>query len=270
MKRHILCLAALGLIVPSIVRADDKPKNAEGDKPIRVLMVLGSPPFHDITKLPPILEKTLQKAGGFELSKLAPPAGKPADGAHIAKLAELSKKDTDVVVFYTTFLELGKPEEEAIQKFLDDGGGIVALHGAIFSFRKSTFWKNLLGGEFDGHLPGTHPLSVQITDIEHPIADGIEKIEVIDEEYGHKYIEKVERHVVGKFKDRPKGSKYTDLDIIWTREEGKGRVVYIGLGHDEKTWGNPDYQKLVAQSIAWSAGKPRKIEVEKDSTPEKK
>lgn len=260
-----LCLAAVVMLLPALGRADDKPKTAESDKAIRVLFVLGSPPFHDIEKLPPILEKTLAKAGGFEIKRLAPPAGKPADGAHIAKLAELSKKDTDVVVFYTTFLQLGKPEEEALRKFVEDGGGIVALHGAIFSFKDSKFWKSLLGGEFAGHLKGTHPLSVQITDIEHPIADGIEKIEVIDEEYGHKYVEKVERHVVGKFKKRPEGSQFTDLDIIWTREEGKGRVVYIGLGHDEKTWGNPDFQKLVAQSIAWSAGRPRTITVEKES-----
>jgi type 1 glutamine amidotransferase len=236
-----------------VVRADDKP--------IRVLMVLGSPPFHDIEKLPPILEKSLEAAGGFEVKRLAPPPGKPTDAAHIAKLADLKRSETDVVVFYTTFLELGKAEEDAIKNFVDEGGGIVALHGAIFSFKKSTMWKRLLGGEFAGHLPGTHPLSVQITDIEHPIAQGIEKIEVIDEEYGHAYVEEVKRHVVGKFKDRPKGSKFTDMDIIWTREEGKGRIVYIGLGHGAETWKNTNYQKLVAQSIGWAAGRPRKIDV---------
>jgi type 1 glutamine amidotransferase len=222
-------------------------------------MVLGSPPFHDIEKLPPILEKALDRAGGFSVKRLAPPAGKPTDGAHIAKLADLKKADTDVVLFYTTGLELGKAEEDAIKRFLEDGGGIVALHGAMLSFKNTSFWKNLLGAEFAGHMKGTHPLSVQVTDIEHPIANGIEKIEVVDEEYAHKYVERVQRHVVGKFKKRPEGSQFTDMDIIWTREEGQGRVVYIGLGHDEKTWNNADFQKLVAQSLAWAAGHPRKI-----------
>jgi type 1 glutamine amidotransferase len=271
MTRHIAWLAVAALSLPAAVRGDDPAKRADDAKrPVRVLMVLGSPPFHDIVKLPPILEKTLDRAGGFEIKRLEPPSGKPEDEAHIAKLADLKKSDTDVVLFYTTFLKLGKPEEDALRKFVEDGGGIVALHGAMFSFTKSEFWRGLLGAEFGGHLPGTHPLTVEITEIEHPIANGIEKIEVIDEEYGHKYVEKVERHVVGKFKKRPEGSKFTDMDIIWTREEGHGRVVYIGLGHDEKTWNNPDFQKLVAQSIAWAAGRPRKIEVGKEKSLENK
>jgi type 1 glutamine amidotransferase len=256
------------LLVPAVVRAnDDTPAQDKDAKPVRVLMVLGSPPFHDIVKLPPILESALARAAGFEVRRLEPPAGKPTDSAHIAELASLSKKDTDVVLFYTTGLNLGKAEEDAIRRFLEGGGGIVALHGAILSFRNSNFWKSLLGGEFAGHLPGTHPLSIQITDIQHPIAQGIEKIEVVDEEYTHKYVEHVRRHVVGKFLKRPPGSAGKDMDIIWTREEGKGRVVYIGLGHDEKTWKNPDFQKLVAQSLAWAAGKPREVKIPDEKNP---
>jgi type 1 glutamine amidotransferase len=270
MTRRIVWVIAAAACLPAVVRGDDKAKSDDAKRPIRVLMVLGSPPFHDITKLPPILEKVLDRAGGFEVKRLEPPPGKPTDAAHIAKLADLKKSETDVVLFYTTFLELEKAQEDALRKFLEDGGGIVALHGSMLSFRKSRFWKGLLGAEFAGHLPGTHPLSVEITEIDHPIANGIEKIEVIDEEYGHKYVEKVERHVVGKFKKRPEGSQFTDMDIIWTREEGQGRVVYIGLGHDEKTWNNPDFQKLVAQSLAWAAGRPRKIEIEAEKPPGKK
>ena len=43
---------------------------AEGARqPVRVLFVLGSPPVHDIVKLPPILEGVLSQVGGFAVTR---------------------------------------------------------------------------------------------------------------------------------------------------------------------------------------------------------
>ncbi len=56
---------AMSLGVPTAVSADDT-------KPVRVLFVLGSPPFHDIRTLPPILEKVLDQEGGFQVTRLEP------------------------------------------------------------------------------------------------------------------------------------------------------------------------------------------------------
>ena len=73
MKRFaaILSLLAGLCVLISSVRAgsgdprpalDRKSARDEG-KPVRVLFVLGSPPFHDIRTLPPILEKVLDQVG---------------------------------------------------------------------------------------------------------------------------------------------------------------------------------------------------------------
>ena len=34
------------------------------------------------------------------------------------------------------------------------------------------------------------------------------------------------------------------------------RVVYLQLSHDHKAYENPNYQKLVAQAIRWTAKRP--------------
>jgi uncharacterized protein len=41
--------------------------------------------------------------------------------------------------------------------------------------------------------------------------------------------------------------------LAWTRTEGQSRVVYLQLGHDRQAYENPNFQRLVAQSIQWAA-----------------
>src|SRR5438093_12426251 len=41
----------------------------------------------------------------------------------------------------------------------------------------------------------------------------------------------------------------------WVRRQGKGRVFYTALGHDEKTFGQPEFQRLVENGIRWATGR---------------
>jgi len=225
--------------------------------------VLGSPPYHDIRKLPPILEKVLQQVGGFQVTRLEPPADKPPDDpAHLAKLANVSRADYDVLLFYTSKYTLNELQERALEKFVEDGGGLVGIHGASFSFENSKVWTRLLGGRFTGHIPGTHTLNVVIADPKHPITAGVGPFAIIDEEYKHKFAD-VDRHVLARFRERPPTSdQNANMDILWTREVGKGRVFYSALGHGKEAWENPAWQKLVVQGLLWAAGRPREVQIE--------
>jgi len=262
MKQHWSVIAVcLGVLASAVWPA----AAAEDAKPIRVLFVLGSPPFHDIRKLPPILEKALDKVGGFKVTRLEPPSDKaPDDPAHLAKLAKVSRADYDVLLFYTSKHTLNKKQEGALQKFVEEGGGIVGLHGASFSFTNSEAWAKLLGARFTGHIPGTHKLNIVIADKKHPITAGVGPFSIIDEEYKHRFAD-VDRHVLARFRERPEKSDQTaNMDILWTREVGKGRVFYSALGHGKEAWENPSWQKLVIQGICWAAGRPREIKIEKE------
>jgi type 1 glutamine amidotransferase len=240
------------------VAADDVREN----KPVHVLFVLGSPPFHDIRTLPPILEKVLDRVGGFQVTRLEPPKDKPPDNfAHLAKLADLKRTDYDVLLFYTSKGTLDPRQEQAIQKFVEDGGGIVGIHGASFSFDNSEVWTRLIGARFAGHIPGTHKLNIVIVDKDHPITAGVSDFSIIDEEYKHRFAD-VERHVLARFRERPPGSDpKANMDILWTREVGKGRMFYSALGHGKEAWENPSWQKLIVQGLYWAAGRPREVAI---------
>jgi type 1 glutamine amidotransferase len=250
----------LALGAAAVLAAAAPAPAADEGKPVRVLFVLGSPPFHDIRTLPPILDKVLDRVGGFKVTRLEPPADKPPnDPAHLAKLSQVKRADYDVLLFYTSGYKLDEPQERAIEKFVEDGGGVVALHGASGSFGNSQVWNRLLGGKFAGHIPGTHPMNVVITDAKHPITAGVGPFTIIDEEYKHRLAD-VDRHVLACFRERPPQSDpKANMDIVWTREVGKGRVFYCALGHGKEAWENPAWQKLVVQGIRWAAGRPREV-----------
>jgi type 1 glutamine amidotransferase len=188
------------------------------------------------------------------VTRLEPPKDKkPDDPEHMTKLADLKRADYDVLLFYTTGYKLNEVQERAIEKFVEDGGGLVALHGASASFGNSQVWFRLVGAKFAGHYKGTHKLNVVLTD-KHPITAGVEPFSIIDEEYNHNFA-KVDRKVLAQFKERPEGSKGKNNDIMWTREVGKGRVVYNALGHGKDAWENSAWQKLTVQSLLWAAGR---------------
>jgi uncharacterized protein (TIGR03000 family) len=237
------------------------PAEARG-KPIRVLFVLGSGPAHDIRKLPPILEKVLDEVGGFKVTRLEPPRDKkPDDAAHMERLADAKRSDYDVLLFYTSGYKMNENQERAIKRFLDEGGGIVAIHGASLTFANSDFWFKLVGARFKGHIPGTHKLNIVITDTKHPITRGVHDFTIVDEEYKHKFAD-VPKHVLARFRERPPASDQSEnMDILWTRDVGKGRLFYSALGHDAKAWGNPSWQKLMVQGICWAAGRPREVDI---------
>jgi type 1 glutamine amidotransferase len=256
LRRWGLLLLGIGLFFGTL-----QPGTAADDaKPVRMLFVLGSPPFHDIRTLPPILEKAIQHAGGIQVTRLEPPKDKPPnDAAHLAQLVDIKRSDYDVLVFYTSGYKLDEAQEQAIEKFVDEGGGLVGLHGASGSFGNSKMWMRLLGGKFTGHIPGTHKLNIVIVDSKHPITAGIKDFSIIDEEYKHQLAD-VDRHLLARFRERPPASdQKANMDIIWTREVGKGRVFYSALGHGKEAWENPIWQKLIIQGILWAAGKPREI-----------
>lgn len=89
-----------------------------------------------------------------------------------------------------------------------------------------------------------------------PILEG-----VLRQEYCHTFPDGVERHVIARFRERPANSKDRNgnRDVAWTREAGKGRVFYTALGHDEQSWSNPAWQRMMVQGILWSAGRQHAV-----------
>lgn len=151
------------------------------------------------------------------------------------------------VMLYNNHLSVSEPQIGALLKFVRDGGGLVVLHCASASFQNSEEFIRLVGGAFKSH--GTGTFSAVRTAPDHPAISGVPGFETWDETYIHTKHNPVNRTVLEVRRENGHDEPWT-----WVRTYGRGRVFYTAWGHDQRTWGNPGFQRLVERGLRWTAG----------------
>lgn len=164
----------------------------------------------------------------------------------------------DVVLFYNMHTDTPTGEgpwyEAGIKAALERLGqteqGICVLHHAILAFTDWRPWAELVGIQdrgFGFHIGET--VQVQVADGEHPITEGLQGWEMIDETYA--MADAGQGSHVLLTTDHPK-SMHT---IAWTREYGKARVFCFQSGHDNQAWAQTGFRQTLTRGILWAAGR---------------
>ncbi|MEP7346752.1 MAG: PVC-type heme-binding CxxCH protein, partial [Gemmatimonadaceae bacterium] len=83
----------------------------------------------------------------------------------------------------------------------------------------------------------------------HPAITGVPVFESWDETYVHTKHNPIDRTVLEVRRDAGRDEPWT-----WVRSYGKGRVFYTAWGHDQRTWSNPGFQRLVERGLRWTIG----------------
>ena len=163
-------------------------------------------------------------------------------------------KDYDLVIVYTQGGELTSAQEEGLCEFVKKGGGFIGIHCASDSWVKNKAYMEMLGSHFIGHGHVTEFL-VKISQGDHNITRRISDFEVTDEFYMlKKKTEKFEVLATGiwQAKEHP---------LAYVRHYGKGKVFYTALGHDERIFKNPFFQKLIFRGTRWVTNQKERKEV---------
>jgi putative membrane-bound dehydrogenase-like protein len=153
----------------------------------------------------------------------------------------------DVLMLYANVTKIATEQEKALLEFVESGHGFAVIHCGSYCFLNSAKITAVIGGRFKSHHTGV--FKETIAQPEHPIEKGLKPIESFDETYVHEMHNEKDRTVLGYRVEGDRKEPYT-----WVRNEGKGRVFYTAWGHDDKTWGNEDFQALLERGIRWSAG----------------
>lgn len=164
----------------------------------------------------------------------------------------------DVVVLYDMPKTITDAQKAKFLSLIERGAGLVVMHHALASYQQWPDYERIIGGKYletaDGATPASgyeHDLQVPVVVVakDHPVTAGIKDFVIHDEIYwGFRVAPDVTPLLTTT---HPKSGK----PLAWTRTEGKSRVVYLQLGHDWKAFENPNFRRLVAQSIQWAAGK---------------
>lgn len=159
----------------------------------------------------------------------------------------------DALMIFANWDNITPNAEKALLDYVASGKGILPIHCASFCFRNSPEYVKMVGGQFWRHRMDT--IQAKIIQPNHIIMNGLGKIKTYDETYLHSQLQPdnnvlmVRDIKADQAKDRPesKTEPYT-----WTRSYGKGRVFYTAYGHDERTWNDDNFQKLLENGILWA------------------
>ncbi|MBX7075574.1 MAG: ThuA domain-containing protein [Pirellulales bacterium] len=160
-------------------------------------------------------------------------------------LGDESLAHCDCLFIYKDDGELPPEAERSLLAYLRQGGGLVAVHCASHAFRNSDAYTRLIGGRFHHH--GTGEFRSVVVDAQHAITQGWRNFSTWDETYVHDQLANDNRVLAVRAED----GGYEPY--AWVRGLGRGRIFYTALGHDERTWGQPEFTDLLARAARWAA-----------------
>ncbi len=215
---------------------------------LKVLVVTGG---HGFEKEP--FFKIFKENAGIEF----------AHAEHARTNATIYERDDlltfDVVVLYDMPKTITESQKARFLSLFDKGVGLVVLHHALVSYQHWPEYERIIGGRYpeeDGksgvvtpQIGYEHDVDVPVVIVarDHPITAELKDFTIHDEIYwGFRVAPDVTPLLTTT---HPKSGK----PLAWTRTQGKSRVVYLQPGHDHSAYENPDYRRLVAQSIRWAA-----------------
>jgi type 1 glutamine amidotransferase len=164
----------------------------------------------------------------------------------------------DVLVFYHMWQKITEEQARSVSECIWKGKPLVVLHHSICAFDDWPEYWDIIGGKYfhkETSFRGKtwqpcsyiHDLNfkVQVVNRNHPVTNGISDFRICDETYKGYYVADNVTPLLTT--DEPSSNKV----IGWAKRYGKARIVVFQSGHDAPTFENPDYRKLLKQSVEW-------------------
>ncbi len=186
--------------------------------------------------------------------------------------AEQLEKFSVVIFDNATGRLLNDEQKSVFQKYIENGGSVLGIHGAgDNSHQWEWYIQNLTGSDFSHHAI-TEGFKTQNTEVSiEQQADSLTTLELpskfdhADEWYvfyenPRKYGFQVVANINGESvitdgnmlftKDKNFGMG-KDHPVAWYKTVGKGKSFYTSMGHDETVWADTNFVKLIENGIKW-------------------
>lgn len=201
----------------------------------RILLVLDGL-FHPPLPARLALERYLRALDGYEFTRVR----------SLEALTRLDLTGYKAMVLYYHHRQVSEEALGIFERFVLNGGGVVALHSASASFKQppetAARYADVLGGRFLTHGK-VEPVFVRPTR-EHTLFEDIPDFYLIDELYRHTYNPANTIHfwvdVAGEHEP-----------VAWSRAHGLGRVFYLSSGHRTAVFDDPNLREIIRRGLAW-------------------
>ena len=236
------CLLLLSLIVCAQEPSSRDPLGAKDGIP--VLLVSGADTFHNWRRTTPQTRAILEASGKFDV--------RVSEDIHILESAAALAQYR--AVFFNQQADASTPAlRRSLREYLEQGGGLVALHWAIDNFHDWPEFATILGRVWrEGESKEEHGVyRVRVADHDHPITRGMEDFTTSEEEAVHYRLHgDAPIHVLAVAMT---AETKEDAPVMWTHAVGKGRVFFSPFGHSEAGRKNPGVQRMILRATEWAA-----------------
>ncbi len=147
-------------------------------------------------------------------------------------------------------------QEKGLLAAVQRGVGIAGWHGGMGdSFRSSTEYQYMVGGQWVAHPGGVIHYGVHISNRTDRITAGLSDFEMVSEQYYMHVDPSNEVLATTTFNGAVNPwIQGTVIPVAWKRHYGKGRVFYCSLGHVAKDFDVPEARTIVQRGMLWAAG----------------
>ena len=257
--------------------------SATAADPLKMLIIDGQN-NHDWKTMTPPMKASLEATGRFEVDVATSPDQKAPKADWDSFRPDFSKYDV-VLSNYNGQL-WPKPVQEALEKYVANGGGLVVVHAANNAFQEWPAWNEMIGlgwrengfgervttddngkvertpkgeGPGAGHGP-QHTYKIVVRDTDHPVTKGmpLSWFHAKDELYHGQRGPAKDMHILATaYSDKDKGGTGTNEPMIWVIPYGKGRVFTTVMGHvgggETQAIRCVGFQTVVARGSEWAA-----------------
>jgi type 1 glutamine amidotransferase len=133
---------------------------------------------------------------------------------------------------------------DEVRRYVEAGGGLLAVHGVSASHRNQPMFADLLGGTFTDH---GRPQNLKLEPCHG--RSNLPGAVIREEPYVHTLSSDTETWY--EWLTQSTGEP-TRGAAAWTRRHGQGKVAYLICGHTRTVWRNQSIRSILAHLIAWS------------------
>lgn len=161
----------------------------------------------------------------------------------------------DLIVPTWTMDTITDAQEAGLLAAVEAGVGVGGWHGTMGdSFRNNPTYQFMVGGQWVAHPGNIIDYTVNLTNTDHPITQGLSDFQVHSEQY-YMHVDP-SNHVLatttfsGEFIPAIAG---TVMPVVWTRMWGVGRVFYSSLGHTVSDFDVPETREITRRGLLWAS-----------------
>ncbi|MBA4149228.1 MAG: ThuA domain-containing protein [Verrucomicrobia bacterium] len=157
----------------------------------------------------------------------------------------------DVIVFYSNNPDWSPGRATELDAYLNRGGGVVYIHFAVDGHKHCDELAQRIGLAWRGGASAFRHGALDLKFESHPISAGFERAHFVDESYWNLIGSETNFNLLASGVEAGK-----PRPLMWTREQGKGRVFVSIPGHFTWTFDDPLFRLLILRGMAWTAHEP--------------